>query len=68
MTFEENGAYYIRGILSVGTSRPNPITNKLECDSMEFVVFTDVAQYLPWIKDTANIIECETKVECTYRR
>lgn len=63
MTFEEDGIYYIRGIVSVGPSRLNRTTQTVECDSTNYVIFTDVAQYLPWIRDIASI-QCETKTVC----
>lgn len=48
MTFEENGVYYIRGIVSVNPSRES---NRNLCDPKHLVIFTDVAQYLPWIEE-----------------
>lgn len=62
MTFEENGIFYIRGIVS-----STPSTQSSVCDSMEYSILTDVAQYLTWIRDTATI-ECETKVRCEWGR
>lgn len=47
MTFEKNGVYYIRGIVSVSVSR----TNQQLCDPKHYVIFTDVAQFIPWIED-----------------
>ncbi|KAG4080262.1 hypothetical protein HA402_010754 [Bradysia odoriphaga] len=52
ISFEENGSYYIRGIVSVGQGKVNLITQKIDCDAMQYVVFTDVAKYLSWIKTT----------------
>jgi len=53
MTFEENGVYYIRGIVSVSPSRM--VDNKYFCDPNQFVIFTDVAQYLSWIEEVAQV-------------
>lgn len=63
MTFEEGGSYYIRGIVSWIVARnKGTIDNSPLCDSNEYVTFTDVAQYLPWIKHSnsqINGIQCE---------
>lgn len=66
MTFEENGIYYIRGIASAVPAILNKTTQQRDCNSMEYGVFTDVAQYLPWIREVANI-DCETKLRCEWR-
>lgn len=55
MTFQEDGRFYIRGIVSVGASKIDRIANKLVCDSTKYTVFTDVAQYLPWINENTAI-------------
>ncbi len=65
MTFEENGVYFIRGIVSSTPAKVNLTTQETECDSMEYAIFTDVAQYLKWIRDTV-IIDCETTVRCEW--
>ncbi len=49
MTFTENGTYYIRGIVSTGVAANNGL-----CDHNKYVIFTDVAQYLPWIEQITN--------------
>ncbi|XP_037049476.1 serine protease snake-like isoform X2 [Bradysia coprophila] len=54
MTFQENGTFYIRGIVSVGASKLDRITNQIVCDTSQYAVFTDVAQYLPWITETTK--------------
>lgn len=51
MAFEKNGLYHIRGIVSVTVSRED---NQRLCDPNHYVIFTDVAQYLPWIEDVAQ--------------
>lgn len=48
MFFEDDGIYRIRGIVSLSLSR----TDKKACNSKEYVIFTDVAQYLSWIEET----------------
>lgn len=59
---EEAGRYYIRGVVSVGAQKlVDRSTNKVECDSMQYAVFTDVAQYLPWIREK---IGCEAVLLC----
>lgn len=63
MTFEENGTYSIRGIVSVGPAAKDHTTQTITCNSMEYVIFTDVAQYLPWIRDHLEF-ECEEKFRC----
>ncbi len=41
-----NGQWILRGIVSVAL-----IGNDGYCDANNFVVFTDVAQFVPWIKN-----------------
>lgn len=43
--FEENGIYRIRGIISLSPTRQD----RRFCNTTEYVIFTDVAKYLPWI-------------------
>lgn len=45
MVFEEDGVYYIRGIASL-----SPMNVDGSC-SFDYTIFTDVAQYLPWIEE-----------------
>lgn len=47
LSFEENGVYHIRGIVSLAMSRKDL---KL-CSNEDYVIFTDVAQYLHWIEN-----------------
>ena len=51
MTFEQNGTYFIRGIVSFGPSELDKKTQRFVCDPMQYFVLTDVAKYLRWIKD-----------------
>lgn len=70
MTFVENGIYFVRGIVSVGANEDNGSSGIL-CDSTQYAIFTDVAQYLPWIEEVvdmsraANVAEgCEINIGC----
>lgn len=47
MTFEDNGVYRIRGIVSLSVSQQHSDV----CNSKEYVLFTDVAKYLNWIEE-----------------
>ncbi|XP_037025450.1 transmembrane protease serine 9-like [Bradysia coprophila] len=60
MFFERNDVYFIRGIVS---ATPTKIyeTNKKECDSMQYALFTDVSQYVSWIE---NVTKCEMGPRC----
>ena len=62
MTFELNGRFYVRGIVSVTADIHNQTTQQFVCDHTQFAIFTDVAQYLPWIN--THMIECEKIVRC----
>lgn len=66
MSFEENGVYYIRGMVSVGPSSTNKNTQERVCDSTQYVLFTDIAQYLSWIEEV--VYECEKTVQCHYSK
>lgn len=55
MTFEENGRYYIRGIVSVSQARNDIREAKaILCNSKQYVIFTDVAKYLNWIAEVTH--------------
>lgn len=61
MTFNYNEQYFIRGIVSTG-----PVIKKdseVICDLSQYVVFVDVAQYLPWIDKNTN--KCGNEVQCS---
>lgn len=45
--FEQNGQYYIRGVISQGIGYQNEVT----CDSKHFIAVTDIVSFLPWIKE-----------------
>lgn len=48
MFFQRNGAFYIRGIVSVGITKM--MVSEAKCDPTQYSVFTDVAIHLDWIK------------------
>lgn len=52
LTFEENGVYRIRGIVSL--TQASQRNNRLLCKVDQYVVFTDVAKYLDWIQYIQN--------------
>lgn len=49
MVFEENGVWRLRGIVSLSVKR----ADKDLCSTSQYVVFTDVAQYLDWISSSS---------------
>ncbi|XP_037031091.1 limulus clotting factor C-like isoform X2 [Bradysia coprophila] len=49
LTFAENGAYRIRGIVSLTQARSE--SHARLCKTDQYVVFTDVAKYVKWIRD-----------------
>lgn len=64
MAFEENGLYYLKGIVSQGPSIINETTQETVCPPIQYTTFTDVAEYLPWIEEVARI-KCEMNVSCS---
>ncbi|XP_028172298.1 serine protease 44-like isoform X2 [Ostrinia furnacalis] len=46
MVFKINGLWYLRGLVSLSVARQN----EYRCDPSHYVVFTDIAKFLPWIK------------------
>lgn len=51
MYFERNGIYSLRGIVSLTVSRSSEVNL---CDPQEYVVFTDAARYLDWIRENSK--------------
>ncbi|XP_037031047.1 limulus clotting factor C-like [Bradysia coprophila] len=49
LTFEENGVYRIRGIVSLTQVRPGSQVRL--CKTDQYVVFTDVAKHVQWIRE-----------------
>lgn len=45
LMLNQNGAWYLRGLVSLSLKD----ANTGQCDLNEFVVFTDVAKFVPWI-------------------
>ncbi|CAH2052767.1 unnamed protein product, partial [Iphiclides podalirius] len=50
MVFEMNDAWYLRGLVSLSVARQN----EYRCDPTHYVVFTDLAKFLPWIRQNIN--------------
>lgn len=51
LMLNEYGVWYLRGIVSSSLTDSNTGT----CNLNEYVVFTDIAQFLPWIRSTLSI-------------
>lgn len=47
MVFQIDGVWHLRGLVSLGLSKDNEAV----CDPNHFVVFTDLAKFLPWIRE-----------------
>lgn len=47
MIFFEKSKWFIRGIVSISLSQ---FGQGKKCDPREYVVFTDVTKFVPWIK------------------
>ncbi|KAJ8711198.1 hypothetical protein PYW07_008440 [Mythimna separata] len=50
MVFRMNGIWYLRGLVSLSVARPN----EYRCDPTHYVIFTDLAKFLPWIYSTVS--------------
>lgn len=50
MVFYMGGSWYLRGLVSLSVARQN----EFRCDPTHYVVFTDLAKILPWIKDNVD--------------
>lgn len=46
MVFKIDGSWYLRGLVSLSVARQN----EFRCDPSHYVIFTDLAKLLPWIK------------------
>lgn len=51
MYFEENGIFKLRGIVSLTRARSGV---ESVCDPTAFLVLTDVARFLDWIKENSQ--------------
>lgn len=49
MIFVENNRYFIRGMVSTVL-----VKSTGDCIASEYAIFTDIAQYLPWITEVTN--------------
>ncbi|CAK1541815.1 unnamed protein product [Leptosia nina] len=47
MVFKMQGTWYLRGLVSLSVAKHN----EYRCDTSHYVIFTDLAKFLPWIKD-----------------
>ncbi|CAH1641078.1 unnamed protein product [Spodoptera littoralis] len=45
MVFRMGGTWYLRGLVSLSVARQN----EYRCDPSHYVIFTDLAKFLPWI-------------------
>lgn len=50
MIFQENGIWYIRGVVSLSMKRDN----KDLCNTSHYVIFTDVAKYIDWVESESG--------------
>ncbi|KAL0818500.1 hypothetical protein ABMA28_008955 [Loxostege sticticalis] len=50
MMFNIDGYWYLRGLVSLSVKSHN----EYRCDPTHYVVFTDIAKFLPWIKEMIN--------------
>ncbi|XP_026740430.1 serine proteinase stubble-like isoform X2 [Trichoplusia ni] len=46
MVFKSSRTWYLRGLVSLSVARQN----EYRCDPTHYVIFTDLAKFLPWIK------------------
>lgn len=56
MSFEINGVYYIRGIVSLTSIEQDQEL----CNCKDYVIFTDVERYLPWIEHIVPQLEYQS--------
>ncbi|XP_066153841.1 limulus clotting factor C-like isoform X2 [Euwallacea fornicatus] len=47
----ENSVWQLRGVVSIGVAKQNQAI----CDTKQYSIFTDVAKYVPWIKQIIEI-------------
>ncbi|KAJ2940313.1 hypothetical protein O0L34_g11897 [Tuta absoluta] len=50
MVFNIQNTWYLRGLVSLSVARQN----EYRCDPTHYVVFTDLAKFLPWIQQNIN--------------
>ncbi|KAJ0173272.1 hypothetical protein K1T71_011448 [Dendrolimus kikuchii] len=51
MVFKMGNSWYLRGLVSLSVARQN----EFRCDPTHYVIFTDIAKFLPWI--TENVYD-----------
>ncbi len=59
MIFEEDGVYRIRGIASKVVPKEDGHSN----DSRQYVIFTDVATFVPWIQEVVPELNSHSRAE-----
>lgn len=47
----ENPVWQIRGMVSISVA----LQNQFKCDASHYVVFTDIAKYLDWVKSALSL-------------
>ncbi|XP_022832030.1 uncharacterized protein LOC111360359 isoform X1 [Spodoptera litura] len=47
MFFEKDGSWYLRGVVSLSVAKKGVY----RCDPTHYVIFTDVAKFLPWVEE-----------------
>ncbi|XP_050553058.1 uncharacterized protein LOC118274913 isoform X1 [Spodoptera frugiperda] len=47
MVFQRDGSWYLRGVVSLSVA----LKGIYRCDPTHYVIFTDVAKFLPWIEE-----------------
>ncbi|XP_045490567.1 serine protease gd isoform X3 [Pieris rapae] len=50
MVFRMQGFWYLRGLVSLSVAKHN----EYRCDTSHYVIFTDLAKFLPWLKDNIS--------------
>ncbi|GBP45819.1 Serine protease gd [Eumeta japonica] len=51
MVFKMQGSWYLRGLVSLSVPRED---RPSVCDPRHYIIFTDLAKFLPWIKGIVN--------------
>ncbi|XP_075983831.1 chymotrypsin-like protease CTRL-1 [Anticarsia gemmatalis] len=57
MVFKRGNNWYLHGVASLSVAR----YNAFRCDPKHFVIFTDIAQFLPWIGENIYYGDPDTK-------
>lgn len=68
MSFERNGRWYLRGVVSIGVPLES---DRTLCNPSFYTVYTDVSKYLEWIAqnvDGVSVIEPRIQSRASGRR